>query len=207
MRRRGLTGFARADARRAAAPGRSPSTIVPTSVRTMCRRNESAVISNSEHVAVLDPAGSLDRSRRRPCAASRVGVKARKSCRRPATAACAASRATSSGRGCHQLRSRLERRPRPAAPDPVAVAARTCREACVELGWRFLGRDDGDVLGQRRVQRLGRALGRRAAADVDARDVGMRVDAGVRASGDREAAQLPRMSPSSASPQRGLDRA
>src|SRR5437763_2286119 len=81
---------------------------------------------------------------------------------------------------------RLERRPCPASPDAVAVAARPRREAGMKVGRRLLGRDDGDVFGKRRVQRLRRALRRWAAADVDARDISSRMDAGVGAPRDDE---------------------
>ena len=56
----------------------------------------------------------------------------------------------------------------------------------MEVLRRLLGREDGDVLGQRSVQRLRRPLGRRPALDVDARDLAGRVDARVGAPGDGE---------------------
>ena len=64
------------------------------------------------------------------------------------------------------------------------------RERAEKRAWnpgaRLLGGDDRDVLRERRVQRLGGALRRRAAADLDRRDVRERVDARVGAAGDGE---------------------
>ena len=74
-----------------------------------------------------------------------AGVNARKSCSPGSSAAASCSAATSIGFGCHQLRSRLERRRDPAAPDPVAVAARARRVARVEIRRRLLGGDDDQV--------------------------------------------------------------
>ena len=56
----------------------------------------------------------------------------------------------------------------------------------MEVRRRLLGRDDGDVAGQYRVQRFGRPLDRRPARHVDRDDVGERVHAGVGAAGDDE---------------------
>ena len=75
---------------------------------------------------------------------------------------------------------------RPPCEDAVAIRARARREPRVEPVRRLLRREDGDVVGQGRVQRLARTLERRPALDVDARDLPGRVHAGVRASGDRE---------------------
>ena len=73
------------------------SSIVPTSVRTMCRRNPFAVIVRSSR----SPACSQDAastSARTPCLVS-VGVNARKSCSpsRSAAADCSVSRSTARG--------------------------------------------------------------------------------------------------------------
>ena len=54
----------------------------------------------------------------------------------------------------------------------------------MKVRWALLGGDDGDVVRQRRVDRLGRALGRRSAFDVDADHVSDRVHARVGATGD-----------------------
>ena len=51
----------------------------------------------------------------------------------------------------------LERGRRPAPLDPVAVRARARRVARVEVGRRLCAGDDGHVVRQRGVQRLGRA--------------------------------------------------
>ena len=78
-----------------------------------------------------------------------------------------------------------------AAQDPVAVRAGRADEARAEtLGGR-LDAEDGDVGGQRRVERLGRALRRRAAVGHERRDLRRRVDAGVRPPGDGELAPAP----------------
>ena len=78
----------------------------------------------------------------------------------------------------------LERRRRAATVDSVAVAARAGGVARVEVRCSGLGRDDGNLVGQRGVQRLGRTLGRRAPVDVDARDLAECVHARVRSSRD-----------------------
>ena len=56
----------------------------------------------------------------------------------------------------------------------------------VEVVRHRFGFDDRDGFGQQRVERLGRAFGRRASFDVDAHDLAERMHACVRATGDRE---------------------
>src|SRR5579859_379859 len=64
--------------------------------------------------------------------------------------------------------------------EPVTVRPRPGREARVEARPRLLGGHDGDVVGQERVQRLGRALHRRTTGDVDGDRVAERVHARIR---------------------------
>ena len=54
----------------------------------------------------------------------------------------------------------------------------------MEIGLGCSGSDDGDVVGKRRVERLRDPLDLRSAVDLDARDVGERVHAGVGAARD-----------------------
>ena len=58
--------------------------------------------------------------------------------------------------------------------------------ARVEVGRRLGRLDDGQVVRKLRVERLADALGGRTALHLDRRDVAERVDAGIRAAGDRE---------------------
>ena len=81
---------------------------------------------------------------------------------------------------------RLERRARDAVEDEVAVRARRGREARVEPVRGVLGREHRDVGRQRRVERLGRLRGGRAARHLDARHLPGRVHARVGAPGDGE---------------------
>ena len=60
----------------------------------------------------------------------------------------------------------------------------------MERGGRLDGGDDGDVLRQRGVQRLGGALERRARADLHRHDVRERVDASIGSTGDRDVAAI-----------------
>ena len=110
-----------------------------------------------ESVAAVVPARVSTMRTKTSCCVS-VGVKARKSCSPSSSAAAAFSAARSSGRGCQSERwtSNGERSRR--RQIAVAVRARARREARVEVGRRLLGRDDGDVVGQHGVQRLGGAL-------------------------------------------------
>ena len=57
-----------------------------------------------------------------------------------------------------------------------------------EVRRRLLGRDDRDIGGQRRVERLGDTVDLRPAVCIDARDVRISVDAGVGPPGDRQLA-------------------
>ena len=98
------------------------------------------------------------------------------------------ARSRSTGRG-HQR----ARRARSAARDRVGehdVPVRACRrrEARVEPGRRLVRLEDGDVVGQRRVERLGEPRHRWAAVGVEARDLPGRMNAGVGPAGDGEAA-------------------
>ena len=98
----------------------------------MWRRNESAVISNSR----LSPrscqrASSTIRTKTSCCVS--VGVKARKSCSPTIIAAAASSRPPVERPRMPERAVHLERRPRRAAPDPVAVAARPRRVARLEV--------------------------------------------------------------------------
>ena len=118
----------------------TPSTIVPTSVRTMCRRKESAVISNaSTSPSSTQRAASTTRANdlvlglgRR----ERAEVVLARRAARPAPR----RRATSSGRGCHQLRSRSNGERGAPRQIAVAVAARPRREAGVEVRRRLARR-------------------------------------------------------------------
>ena len=128
------------------------SSIVPTSVRTMCRRKLSAVISNSsasprrchaarETLRTNDVVLRLGRRER-----AEVVLADKRS-------AASASRSSSSGRGYHQRTSLLERRRLAPPPDPVAVAARPRRVSRVEVRRHLRRGDDRDVVRQGRVQR------------------------------------------------------
>ena len=154
----------------------------------MWRRKLSAVISNRARRRRARHAARSTTRTKTSCWVS-VGVNARKSC---------SPRRSAAARG----EPLLVERPRqpPAAParsngDGVAAAARSGSGSCAS-GPRSargspaapLGRDDGDVVRQDGVERLGRALRRRPALDVDARDLAERVDAGVGAPGDGEPA-------------------
>src|SRR5581483_1994706 len=81
---------------------------------------------------------------------------------------------------------RLERRALATPPHPVAIRARACVEAGMEARWRRLGRHDGYVAGQLRIQRRCGALSGRPALHVDRHDVGERVHARVGPPCDRE---------------------
>ena len=82
--------------------------------------------------------------------------------------------------------ARLERGAHAAPEDPVAIGPRARREAGAEVVLRLLGHEDGDVVRQRRVERLGRLLRRRPACGPDARHLAGGVHAGVGAAGDLE---------------------
>ena len=93
---------------RPAAPGidSGASSIVPTSVRTMCRRNESAVTVKWSSSSRRSQARARISRRKLSCCVS-VGVNARKSCSPRSCEAAAYSVSTSSGRG-HQSARRRE---------------------------------------------------------------------------------------------------
>ena len=115
-------------------------------------------------VAALVPARAPRPRARRRRAASRCGVNARKSCSPTSSAAASFRRSTSSGRGYHQRAAHLERRALAPAPDPVAIVRDGREKRAWKSGAASSAGDDRDVVGQHRVQRLGRALDRRAAA-------------------------------------------
>ena len=83
-----------------------------------------------------------------------AGPPPRRAVRRRARAGSTSCDSTSNGDG------------RAPVEDAVAVRARPRRVARVEVGRGLLDRHDGDLVGQARVQRLGGAVGRRAALDV-----------------------------------------
>ncbi len=74
----------------------------------------------------------------------------------------------------------------PGRDDPIAVRPRTSREARIEVLGRLHGLDDGNVLRQRRVQRLQHPLPRWTSLDSNARHLTRRVHTGVGAPGHRE---------------------
>src|SRR5262249_55721367 len=73
-----------------------------------------------------------------------------------------------------------------APEDAVAVAARQCGMAGVKVRLGAVRRGDGDVVRKLGIQRLGNALGRRSALDIDARNLCEGMDAGVRPPGNRK---------------------
>ena len=81
----------------------------------------------------------------------------------------------------------LERRPRPAPPDAVAIRARPRGEARVEVVGHLFRFEDRDVVGKDGVQRLCCASERRATIEVDGDDVRERMHPGVGAAGDLHA--------------------
>ena len=147
----------RPSSRRAISSG-SCSIIVPTSVRTMWRRKLSAVISSSSASPRRCQAAARTSRTKTACCVS-VGVKARKSCsptggRRSRRGARLVDRAR-----VPPAAALLERRRRPAPPDPVAVAARPRRPAARRSRPATSSRGDHrEVVGQHRVQRLGGAV-------------------------------------------------
>ena len=148
--------------RRAARPSSSRasssggrSTIVPTSVRTMWRRKLSAAISSSSTSPRRFQARLADVRTNTSCWVS-VGVNARKSCSPSRSAADSRSARLVERPREPPAAVRLERRTGPAAPDAVAVAAAAGRDPCVEARRRLLRGDDGDVVRQDCVERLGR---------------------------------------------------
>ena len=93
-----------------------------------------------EMVAAADPFRPLDDRGRRPCAASAVGVNARKSCSPSERRGCRVERVLVERPRHPPAAARLERRRRRAGEEPVAVAARARRVARVEVGRRLRGR-------------------------------------------------------------------
>ena len=87
------------------------ASIVPTSVRAMCRRNESAVISNAITSSSTSTHRAAETVRTNTSCCVSVGVKARKSCSPTSRPAFAFSAPNSTGCGCHSERraSRAER--------------------------------------------------------------------------------------------------
>ena len=119
--RLGARARPRAGARRprAGARPRAVCSIVPTSVRTMWRRNESASTRNSELVAARAPSCAARTTRRKTSCCVSAGVKARKSCspeqrraHRPRACSCERSRgqcqvrAARSGEGARERSTR-----------------------------------------------------------------------------------------------------
>ena len=163
----------------------SCSSIVPTSVRTMWRRNESAVISSST---------ASPRSCQRASSTVRTKTLVLRLGRGEGAEVVLADQHR--GRGAEPLeveRPRmperavdLERRALAAAPDAVAVRTRARREARVEARGPPRTRRTARSSGKNGVQRLDGPLGRRASVDVDRDDVRERVHPGVGAPGDDE---------------------
>ena len=127
------------------------SSIVPTSVRTMCRRKPSAVIVKSSAVSLLLPVRREHGSHER--VVPRLGQRERAE----VVLAVEQQRGRLERTDVHGPRPqerppRVERRP--GRDDPVAVRPRASREARIEVLGRLHGLDDGHVLRQRRVQRL-----------------------------------------------------
>ena len=166
------------------APGPTCS-IVPTSVRTMCRRNESAVTVKWRWSPWRSHAASRMIRTNTSCWLS-AGVKAVNSCSPGSSAAQAWRRSQVDGPRPPERALRLERRARHAVEDDVAVGARRGREPRVEPVRSVLCGEHRDVGRQRRVERLRRLRGRRAARHLDARDLPGRVHARVGASCDGE---------------------
>ena len=158
------------------------SSIVPTSVRTIWRRNESAVISKSR----CSPRSCQDAEstvRRKTSCWVSVGVNARKSCSPTQEVGGGGERVEIDPAGVPPASANLERRPLPPTVDAIAIAARAGGVPRMEVGRSLLRSHGRDVVGQQRVQRFGRALDGRPAAHVGADDVAERVDARVRAAG------------------------
>ena len=162
-----------------------PSTIVPTSVADHVAEERVGGDLEDEHVSLARPARVLNRPHEDPVlrlrSRERAKVVAAEQERRLRAQAPDVERAR-----IPPAAARLERRADATPPDAIAIRPRARREPRVKVGRRLLGRDDGNVFGQRGVQRLGRALGAGAASHVDARHVRERMDAGVRAARDRE---------------------
>ena len=150
------------------------SSIVPTTVRTMWRRNLSAVISSSSA------------SPRRCHAAARTTqverLVPRLGRRERAEVVLAEQQIGRFGEPLLVERPRrpprpslLERRGRTPAPDPVPVAARLRGLTRVEVVGRLVDHDHSNVVGKRCIQRVRRPFRRRAAVCLDADDVAARV--------------------------------
>ena len=99
----------------------------------------------------------------------------------------------------------FERRGRRAGEEPIAVAARVGAVASVEVVGRGSGRENGDLVGQPRVERSGDPLRRRAALDVHRGDLAERMNTRVGAAGHREVLDRSER-PGERLPQRRLDR-
>jgi hypothetical protein len=87
------------------------------------------------------------------------------------------------GTGIPPRPARLERGSCPSLEDAVPVAARPGRMARVEVGRRLLCSDDGDVVRQRRVERVRDPLRGRPALDLNARHLAEGVHTRVRTAG------------------------
>ena len=160
--------------------------IVPTSVRTMCRRKESAVTVKWRWSPWRSQAASRTMRRKTSCWLS-AGVNALKSCSPGSSAAHACEplgRSTGRGHQSDRLASSAERVD--AVEDEVPIRAGGGGEAGVEPLRCLLGREHRDVGRERRVERLRGPVGGRASPDDDARDLPRRVHAGVGATGDGE---------------------
>ena len=170
----------------------------------MWRRNESAVIVKwSSSPRRSHAAARISRTNTSCCVS--VGVNAREvvlarraqraqSCERVDVERAAATRARAAP---ERARARAGRGRRSGTTVPSPRSARGSRRGASSAA------SDRDVVGQRRVERLGEPLDRRAALGVEARDLPGRVDAGVGAAGDGEAAPAtaaPRRAPRAARP-------
>ena len=140
VRRRGRARVAARAAVEQRASSR-PSSIVPTSVRTMWRRNESAVISNAITASRrARPTAPPRTVRTKPRCCVSAGVNARKSCAPSEHAGVVVQRGEVDRARPPERPPRLERRALAPPPDAVAIRPRPRVEAGAEPGRRLLGR-------------------------------------------------------------------
>ncbi len=161
------------------------SSMVPTSVRTMCLRKLSPVIVKSSRSPSRSQAAASRVLENDSCCVS-VGVNARKSCSPREDRGSRDESVVIDRAGPPERPIRLERRRPIAGQHAIAIRARACGESGVEVGGRLFDRENDDVVGQRAVQRDRRPLQGGRTVDVDARDLPGRVDARIGASCDRE---------------------
>ena len=127
---------------------RGRSSMVPTSVRTMCRRNDVAVISNATTCSSSATHRASLTSRTNTVCSVSVGVNAVKSCSPSSAAAFAFSPPRSTGRGCQSERRDSSAEGVAAVPDPVAIRARARVVAGAEALRSLLRRDTATSSGR-----------------------------------------------------------